>query len=725
MADPLTISFAADTSRAQSAITNLAASIVGNMSSAAVSMTGMAANMNSTGGTMAGLAQTASRAAAAVAGDARKIAGATVAAAAKEGATLQGIATAFTLTAATSQTAQATLQTGLSTTTGLVNGLANQIPVLKAALGGLIAFTALTTVLHLTAEAARSAEERLQSILKLAERSQAAGVGTTVFQSLLGQAKALRTEAATLEGYLTKARAAATVRQGENGEDHTSSGRGKLEAQVKAGNLVQADLDAFTGAGDQEARIRVVLDLIERLQASQRNLAAYSIADGFFGEDFESKLRNGIQIVGAMRQALDGLKSGDDGRIISPEEFALARQINAELEKSRRVLADALVPLQKDFADYQNQQLRAMTEFAAKINYAAAAFAGLYKYVQAVGDAITALGNAEVFQRIYDVAKAMGLGGMNGVVEITPEDRERDRRAAAGADVPLPQIDVPRDRSKPLPAKPETAKSGGAEAGGSDPVQTFINQLQKAAAALKAEAEAFKASNAEKLIAINLAKAQEVASQNGATLTDAQTEAIRQASQAASEYKDKLLNLEQAERQAAEAARYFGDAAATALGDAILDGKSLSDILSGLSRQLSRSALQALATGQGPLAGLLGTAPAASEGANAVGGGASVLNDLFKSAFGGFRAGGGPVQAGRAYTVGEIGRELFVPDRDGSIVPVRPAASGGGSAGASAAPAPVVVQMRVESPDVGGFLRSEAQVTAALARAVQRGTRSL
>lgn len=50
------------------------------------------------------------------------------------------------------------------------------------------------------------------------------------------------------------------------------------------------------------------------------------------------------------------------------------------------------------------------------------------------------------------------------------------------------------------------------------------------------------------------------------------------------------------------------------------------------------------------------------------GGGGSFLGNLF-SAFVGSRAAGGPVQAGRAYRVGESGPETFVPTGGGTIVP--------------------------------------------------------
>jgi len=45
------------------------------------------------------------------------------------------------------------------------------------------------------------------------------------------------------------------------------------------------------------------------------------------------------------------------------------------------------------------------------------------------------------------------------------------------------------------------------------------------------------------------------------------------------------------------------------------------------------------------------------------------FGSLLGSIFGGFRAGGGDVRAGKAYEVGENGREWFVPGEDGTILP--------------------------------------------------------
>ena len=47
----------------------------------------------------------------------------------------------------------------------------------------------------------------------------------------------------------------------------------------------------------------------------------------------------------------------------------------------------------------------------------------------------------------------------------------------------------------------------------------------------------------------------------------------------------------------------------------------------------------------------------------------SGISDVIGSAFGGFRAAGGAVSAGKSYVVGERGAEMFVPSSNGTIVP--------------------------------------------------------
>ena len=87
------------------------------------------------------------------------------------------------------------------------------------------------------------------------------------------------------------------------------------------------------------------------------------------------------------------------------------------------------------------------------------------------------------------------------------------------------------------------------------------------------------------------------------------------------------------------------------------------------------------------------------------------LNGLFE--FGGKRASGGPVAAGRSYLVGERGPELFTPAGHGAIAPT-------GSFGGRTS-----VTVNVTARDAQSFLRSEGQIAAMLSRAVMRGQRGM
>ena len=95
------------------------------------------------------------------------------------------------------------------------------------------------------------------------------------------------------------------------------------------------------------------------------------------------------------------------------------------------------------------------------------------------------------------------------------------------------------------------------------------------------------------------------------------------------------------------------------LAEAVAKADNLKDAFKDIGRQLLKLALQKLVIDQAK--GLL---------SNALGG-----------LFGGGKAAGGPVQAGRLYMVGERGRELFRPQVPGEIVPnykMRPALAGAG-----------------------------------------------
>ena len=136
-----------------------------------------------------------------------------------------------------------------------------------------------------------------------------------------------------------------------------------------------------------------------------------------------------------------------------------------------------------------------------------------------------------------------------------------------------------------------------------------------------------------------------------------------------------------------------GESLARSLGRAASDGKiSLAE--------LARSVLDA--------AGAFARQPSAGPGSPSF---LDAFSGVLKSVFSGARADGGPVGAGGAYLVGERGPEVFRPYTAGEILP-----GGGGGAGA-------VVNVTIQGGGAQAILRSEAQIAAALARAVSLGGR--
>lgn len=103
-------------------------------------------------------------------------------------------------------------------------------------------------------------------------------------------------------------------------------------------------------------------------------------------------------------------------------------------------------------------------------------------------------------------------------------------------------------------------------------------------------------------------------------------------------------------------------------------------------------------------------------GANGIGGGGGLIDkglNFLTSYFGGGRAGGGRVQAGMAYEVGENGREMFIPDSAGTVVPHGALAGGG-----------MVVNnyFTVEAPRGTVGRQTQQQITAAAAKGIQRAS---
>lgn len=168
------------------------------------------------------------------------------------------------------------------------------------------------------------------------------------------------------------------------------------------------------------------------------------------------------------------------------------------------------------------------------------------------------------------------------------------------------------------------------------------------------------------------------------------------------------------------AADKFGSVLTAGLKSAVIQGKSLDDVLRQMALRLSGNVLAAALKPLTSLLGELASGLAGSFGSALSG----LLGGALPFAKGGvvpFADGGVvatpnyfPLAGGGLGVAGEAGAEAILPlarGPDGSL-----GVRGGGG---------VSVTFNVTTPDVASFRQSEAQVTAMLARAVGRGRRGL
>jgi lambda family phage tail tape measure protein len=173
-----------------------------------------------------------------------------------------------------------------------------------------------------------------------------------------------------------------------------------------------------------------------------------------------------------------------------------------------------------------------------------------------------------------------------------------------------------------------------------------------------------------------------------------------------------------------KASESFGKSITSAFAKGIVEGKRFEDVLRNVGKALTESLLKsALKPLQSSLSGLLGS-------------GIKGLSGLFGGLGGGFGGAAssvpvapfadGGVVASPAYfpmgrglgLMGEAGPEAIMPlarGPDGKL----------GIRGGGDGRRPLSVVVQVSTPDADSFRRSEAQVSAAIARAVARGGRAL
>ena len=154
-----------------------------------------------------------------------------------------------------------------------------------------------------------------------------------------------------------------------------------------------------------------------------------------------------------------------------------------------------------------------------------------------------------------------------------------------------------------------------------------------------------------------------------------------------------VLKISDEMKAATSIADTMGFTFSSAFEDAIVEGGKFSDILKGLEKDIIRIITRKLVTE--PLAGGI----------------SSFISGVGGSFFGGAKANGGPVSAGKSFLVGEKGPELFTPRSNGNITPNDK--MGGMS---------IINNFTIQAPNGTVSRESQSQIAASVGLAVNRAT---
>ncbi|WP_249144511.1 hypothetical protein [Bradyrhizobium lablabi] len=503
-----------------------------------------------------------------------------------------------------------------------------------------LAVTGVAAVFQVMGYATELAKQKIEEFNELAKSAASANVSTDFFQRVSKAAEQLKVDVDDVTDALSRFNDASKDKLG--GSDLSR----RIEQLSDFGNLKgNSGVGAVAGASDTEAKLRATVDLINQALDSGQRLAALDLAEKAFGPGIAENLRQDSGFLTEMLATADRIRQQD---IISQEQIGQAIELKDRLDEAQKVLAEKFKPIQDDLAqlgvNYQASWVDIVQVLAQAVTYANDLYAALKRIPEIFAD----LGNSSAWKTLTEISGRLGLNSdphslgltlpgeagfaTNDALAGALRNPNNVRRAMQQAiDV---QTAVRGDTSKAQPKEEDDSR---------DQFEIAIDQINKHIATLNADTAAVFQNNAarqqlraefqaltaimrddgevtqqqidayEKLRASM--SAQQALEAAGISLTReheaaflAASNGIRQAAQAYDTARDSLTKIN-------SASATLGGALSTAFADAVVEGKSLNDVLSSLVKTLEKAGINSVFSsffnapssgGLSPFASLLG-----------------------------------------------------------------------------------------------------------------------
>lgn len=425
-----------------------------------------------------------------------------------------------------------------------------------------------------------------------------------------------------------------------------ANGTGELLPILKANDLALRNADGSMRS--QNDILRDYINLIKNARSDQERLVLAFKAFDSEGAALVNTFRDGT---GAIDEQIKRYR--DLGGVIDKEAIAKAKDLDDEYNAVMRAMGDATKTMVVESVSFFRKLVSEANRVADEIR---PKFERLQEMSLNEADFQQVLPSVQESAAAAQLINSLSPSGRPRLPRFKPpkptklpEDPEKRReRLKAEADA---KREAERRERELLRLKEQSEQAALREF---ERRQDVINQLQFEAEQLGRTAEMQRVYNALQAAGVSLE------STDGQRIQALvmQNEHLHKLKDAQDAYNDSLMSM--------------AELGVSAFDRMIAGGSKLTDILRDMASQLASAATRALLLGQGPLAGLFGSA-----------GGGGLLGKLIP------RSGGGSVSPSNAYKVGERGPELFVPQSAGKIIPNHQLRGGGGG-GVTYAPQTVV-----------------------------------
>lgn len=524
------------------------------------------------------------------------------------------IATSFTASAAKIDAEFG--KVGQSIGANLAKGIGNGLKPLAIGAGALVAGTAAIALGYATvANAIGQANDQIDRFIKLGSNAERAGVGVEFFQRFSDAAAKAKIDVGDIEAALKRAGSVVTPKFEQ--EDTLRTRLNQIFESGYTGDFQSKGLANYNAAGTNEQRIRAAVTAMQELRDIGLQAAAIEIGDKLFGPEVADRIRSGRLDIDAIAASLDKPRAD----LITQSQVDQAAEFRDRLDTAYKTI-DEFFHVSVALEGSGRAVLDVWLMIAEGVAKATTNAGNFYTKIQ------------EMQGPLGDYLKTVGsiVGGTAQILAGNINDKVAGTRTIYDKAIGPEQPGAPANAITNPPAPPrraldlylnppktggaaKTAKSAASPSETLDQVQTAINGIERSTEALKAEADAIGKSAAERQSAINLARIEAIARQQGITLTAEQTAKVKDLSKATVEYRDAIDDA----RERQEALRSIGGDVLKGIASDARGGASALDILTSavgrLTDRLSDKALDNLSDmlfgksggsgGSGVLGGLL------------------------------------------------------------------------------------------------------------------------